>query len=317
MKTVLIIKSDLHEVSRSFRAMNTDVKTIICAPESQITEAEQALDKIQCVFSGVENRLSRFRPDSELSLLNNSAGKEFKASPLLFGVVAAALDSARLTDGIFDPTILPFLESAGYDRSFDILSTTKSTSQMDNNLHNHTWRKVIIDPLARTVSMPDGCRLDLGGIGKGWAVDRASRYLSKFPGYAINAGGDIRVRGVQAKGEPWTVGIADPLEKKINLLVIRLSGGAVCTSSITRRKWRSGSSWSHHIIDPRTGLPSDSGVISATVAAESASLAETVSKTALILGLHKGLRFIEKQDGRQGMLVMKDGSWITTPDFGT
>jgi FAD:protein FMN transferase len=307
---------ELAEVSRSFRAMSTGVEAIVCVPEVQRSEAEAALGQVQNLFEEREKQLSRFRADSELSRLNQSAGQEFKASPWLYEILAAAVGSAQLTDGIFDPTILPCLISAGYDRSFELLNIPRKTSGMDQNLPGYTWRDIWLDPGTLSIRLPEGCSIDLGGIAKGWTVDRASRYLEKFQNCAVNAGGDIVVKGTQADGSPWTAAIEDPLNRKLNLGVFSLSGEAICTSTTTQRQWRINNSRKHHLIDPRTGLPSDSGVISAIVMAGTAVLAETISKAALILGPQDGLRLIEKLKPARGMLVLQDGRRLTSAGFG-
>ncbi|MBN1190950.1 MAG: FAD:protein FMN transferase [Dehalococcoidales bacterium] len=306
---------NLVEFSRSFSAMSTGIEVIINAPETQGMEAEQALRRVEYLFMEMEQQLSRFRDDSELSRLNQSAGKEFKASPLLYEIVMTALSSAKLTGGIFDPTILPGLISAGYDRSFELLDIPRKTPMEKNNPPGHTWRDILMDTGTLSIYLPQGCGIDMGGIAKGWTVDRAGRYLEKFRNYAVNAGGDIIAKGVQADGSPWTVGIKDPLNRKPDLGVLRLSGQAVCTSTTTQRRWRTNNMLKHHLIDPRTGLPSDSGVISATVIAGTAVLAETLSKAALILGPQDGLQLIERQRPVQAIMVLNNGRRLTSFNF--
>jgi FAD:protein FMN transferase len=305
----------LVELSRTFRAMSTGIEAIVCVPEAQRSEAELALSRVQYLFAETENRLSRFRTESELSRLNQSAGQQFAASPLLYEIIAEAVSSAQLTGGIFDPTILHYLISAGYDRSFELLNIPRKTSIPDPNPARHTWRDIWLDPPALSIYLPEGCSLDLGGIAKGWTVDRAGRYLDKFQNYAVNAGGDIFVKGTQTDDSPWTVGIEDPLNRKSEIGVLSLSGVAICTSTTTQRHWQINHLRKHHLIDPRTGLPSDSGVISATVIAGTAALAETISKAALILGPQGGLQLIEKQKPARGMLVLDDGRCLTSSGF--
>ncbi len=163
--------------------------------------------------------------------------------------------------------------------------------------------------------MPAGCSLDLGGIGKGWTVDRACRQLQTFSGYAVDAGGDMVVGGTPAEGSMWTVGVADPFNPDHDLIVLELDRGAVCTSSTARRRWKMGAEWRHHLIDPRTGKASASGIVAATVTADSAARAETVTKAAIILGPQAGLRFIEEQAGVEGLLVLADGSLLASAGF--
>jgi thiamine biosynthesis lipoprotein len=157
------------------------------------------------------------------------------------------------------------------------------------------------------ITLPAACGLDLGGIAKGWTVDRVSEGLKNTSGFAINAGGDIFAGGKRADGALWSVGIVDPLHPDLNLTVLELTDKAVCTSSTARRNWRRNGIYGHHLIDPRSGKPSVSTVISATIIAESAVTAEIIAKTALILGPVAGMEFIQNQSGIDGILVLNDG----------
>ena len=299
--------SDLVEVTRSFTAMNTEIEAIICVPGSERNEGEKTLTRIQQIFSEVETALSRFSPESELSRLNQSGGRPFIASHLLFTVVAAAKEAAFFTGGIYDPAILPDLLAAGYDRSFEKLSDSPDGPVYQLN-SRFNWRDIILDTEKSTVTLPAGCGLDLGGIAKGWTVDRVSEGLKNTTGFAVNAGGDMFVGGKRADGALWTVGVADPLHPALNVTVLELTDCAVCTSTTAKRRWRRGGIYGHHLIDPRSGKPAVSAVISATVIAETAVTAEILAKTALILGPAEGMEFIERQNGVKGILVLDNGN---------
>jgi len=294
--------------------MNTSIEAILCVADNEREIAERALDRVEQWFNEVQTTLSRFDPKSELSRLNSAAGASFPASPMLFKVVSASLEAARMTDGIFDPTILPDLLTAGYDRSFEKMTGQPGLS------NNHvsprkTWRDIKLESKYSSIFLPKGCSLDLGGIGKGWAVDQASRMLELFSNYAVDAGGDIRVKGKQADGFPWTIGIEDPFSEGTDLTAIEMVQGAVCTSSSNRRKWGWGGTSQHHIIDPRSGEPSQSDVTSATVIADSAAKAEIIAKTVLILGSKNSLGFIRNQPGTQALLVLKDHRLLRSTGF--
>jgi FAD:protein FMN transferase len=295
--------------------MNTDAKIFLCVPPGMKKTGEKALKRTQLLFEKAEETMSRFNADSELTRLNLSAGFPFKASPRLFDVVGESLEAARATGGVFDPTILPNLMASGYDRSFE-----KMSGRIDEPRPNVTgtkcrWQDIQLDAASSSVYLPAGCGIDLGGIGKGWTVDKVSNILGTFPNFAIDAGGDIRVKGTKADGLPWNIGVADPLDISRNLMVVELTDGAICTSTTSRRKWESAGKIKHHLIDPRSGEPARSGVISATVIAESATRAEVIAKTALILGPEDGLLFIESQPGAFGLLVLVDKSILYSAGF--
>lgn len=298
----------LDEVALSFRAMNADVEAVVCVPAEDRASADWALGQVHHLFEEIEEAFSRFKPESELSRLNASAGRPFKASPLLFKAVKASLGAARATGGLFDPTVLAALIEAGYDRSFEELTDRGKAVPAPHAKCGWTWKDIRLDNGSSLIHLPAGCAIDLGGIGKGWVVDRAARLLEEFGGYAIDAGGDMVVGGHRADGSPWTVGVADPLKPDHDLMVLEVCRGAVCTSSTTRRRWSAGGELRHHLIDPRTGQPSQSGVAAATVTAESAARAETVTKAAIMLGPKAGLKFIERQSGVEGLLVLSNGT---------
>lgn len=305
----------LFEIAHSFRAMNTDVRIVICGLDGQQANGQKAVKRIQRLFEVAEESLSRFNPDSELSRLNASAGRPFKASPLLFEVIKASMDAASITGGVFDPTILPALIAAGYDKSFEKLAVQRNILPGSTSRTKYTWQDIRLDTSTLTIYIPSGCIIDLGGIGKGWTIDRACSGLELFHGYAVDAGGDIRVGGTQSDESPWTVGVADPFAKCHDLTVIELCHGSICTSTTTRRKWRLAGKLQHHIIDPRSGESSDSGVVSATVIAESAVRAEMIAKTAIILGPQAGMIFINSQFGVEGMLMLKYNTLLRSPGF--
>ena len=152
-------------VEHHFRAMNTEVGVWLW---SAAPTAKRILAEVAQMFADVESQLSRFRADSELCRLNARAGRgAVTVSPLLYRVLAQALSAARQTDGIFDPTLLPQLRQAGYDRSFELLADTSD----DNPLlpvqpSGSGWRQVCLDPANSTVELPAGVAIDLGGIGK-------------------------------------------------------------------------------------------------------------------------------------------------------
>ncbi len=298
--------AELQELTRSFRAMNADVEAVAVAEPSRSDEAQRALAEVEALFHTTDATLSRFRPESELSRLNAAAGRPFAASATLYAVVADAIDAARAAAGLFDPTILPALIAAGYDRSFELLPEEREDS-CSPPAPAFSWRDVQLDPIARTLALPRGCALDLGGIGKGWMLDRAAERLRAFGSFAIDAGGDLVLGGAQANGSPWTVGVQDPMAPGRDLLGLDLTDCAIATSTVARRRWLLGGRVQHHLIDPRSGRPSRSGALAATVIAGSAARAETLAKAAVLLGPSAGVRFLDSQAGVHGLVVLEGG----------
>lgn len=297
---------DCIEIERSFTSMNTGIRALVHVSESDLVEGNRALEDVKSLFAALERDLSRFLPGSELSRMNRAGGRPFKLSPILYDITDRALQWAKATNGVFDPTILPCLIACGYERTFEDLDSDINLPQQIAQ-RRHTWKDVRLDPESLTVTMPEGCSLDLGGIAKGWAADLTGVRLNRFPRFAVDAGGDIVIGGSQAGAVPWPVSITDPFSEDADVDNIQITAGAVCTSSTMRRRWRSKEGSGHHIIDPRTCVSSDSGVASATVRAESAVTAEVLAKVAIVLGPTEGMSFVAKHAATACVLVLNDG----------
>jgi thiamine biosynthesis lipoprotein len=286
---------------RRFRAMNTDVEIIAVdwRQSALLTSAEQ-------VFHDIETRFSRFRAESELSQLNARSGDECEVSPHLLQLLQRAVYFHRITGGIFDPAILPDLEAAGYDRSFELVAPMTSRPAPPPPERRASITDLRVDGRRSTVTAPHGMRIDLGGIGKGHAVDVAAYALSPASDFLINAGGDIFASGNGSEGSGWPVAISDPADEERDLDVVILRDEAIATSTVARRRWQRGDAWHTHIIDPRTGL-SVNAVVSVSVIAPTATEADVFAKTALLLGTGEGTRFLEKRT-TSGLFVLADGA---------
>ena len=289
-----------------FRSMGCQMLAVL---DSESGTASERLALVPEWFAVWEQRLSRFREDSELSQLNAKPGVPVHVSPVLWDVLQTAILAARVSGGLVVPTMLEALEAAGYDRSFDALPLTGILQRPASPAGG--WREIKLDPGSRSARIPEGIRLDLGGIAKGWAADRAARRLAAQGACLVDAGGDIAVSGPQASGQGWPVGVADPTAETDGVLeTLRLTKGGVATSGRDYRRWQRGGAWQHHILDPRTGQPAETDVLSATVLAPSARQAEVAAKVALILGNNEGLKWLEARPSLAGLLVLENGQVV-------
>jgi thiamine biosynthesis lipoprotein len=237
-----------------------------------------------------------------LSQLNRTQAEAVQVSPDLAELVALAIAAARNSGGVFDPTVIDALEAAGYDRSIDLIRKEGSHAPRPVAPQPDRWKRVLVDTAHSTVRLPDGVRLDLGGIGKGWAVDQAATMLQPHGAGMVNAGGDIRAWGDQPglqPGDGWLVALDHPEEPGTDLAWLRVRNGAVATSSITARRWAGG----HHLINPRTARPADTDLLSVTALAPTAVQAEVAAKVALILGREAGLAWLVDQPGVEAVVV--------------
>lgn len=284
-----------------FHAMGAVVHLL--APELRIVEAERLAHEL---FEEWEQALSRFRPDSEANRLSASSGRYVRVSSTLYQTLTTSLDAARATRGVFDPTLRERMIQIGYDRSFEALMPRQPEPMSDEPAITGAWREIRTDDARHMARMPHGIGLDFGGIGKGMAVDAALDLLDEagIDPALVNAGGDLAVRGAPEGERSWTVAIPG----KGRAWTVGLTHGALATSGVERRRWRQGDVERHHLIDPRTGEPAQTGLWSVTAAAGSCAQAEVAAKTALILGEERGGAFIEEA-GLAALLVRDDGQW--------
>ncbi len=279
-----------------FRSMGTDLVVLVPA------DRPDAPELVHDLFTAWDERFSRFRADSELSRLSAAAGAAFPAGPEMRGVVQAALDAARASDGIFDPLVGARLAELGYDRTFEALPLDAPATPL-NPWQAGAWRRIEIDDEVGTIRLPAGSGIDLGGIAKGMAVDAAIAELAAAgcPFAAVNAGGDLAVLGTPPHADGWTVLLDDVGEQ-----LVTLRAGALATSSVRQRRWTVAGEARHHLLDPVSGLPSTTHVLSSTVVAASCRQAEVAAKTALLMGAEHGAAFLASH-ALAGMLITDEG----------
>lgn len=239
---------------------------------------EHVLDAAVAAIADLERRWSRFVDDSEISVLNRTPGVPVIVSPDTFRVIRAAIDGAIATDGRFDPTVHDSMRALGYDRSFaDITAAVPEGCPVPAP----GVGGIRLDAALHTITLPPGVGIDLGGIGKGSAADLVSGLVMQAgaAGVAVSIGGDVRVRGESPSGRGWTF-TADSGD----LDLPTIDDGGVCTSTTRRRRWATRQGAVHHVLDPRTGAPTDNTVESVTVLAASAQQAEVLTKAAMVAG---------------------------------
>jgi thiamine biosynthesis lipoprotein len=243
-----------------------------------------------------DRELTRFDPTSDLSLLNGDPREIVPVSSLTARFVDTALWAAQISEGLVDPTLIDSLEDIGYKETLrgrtpaalsEALERTEPIGPASADPRAR-WQKISVDLDMLTVTRPVGLRLDSGGSGKGMAADMLAsiwkRLLPAGTPWIIDCGGDLRL-GELTPGAPQYVIAVDGPIKGDSARALTVSGGAIATSGIGNRIWRNtDGSYSHHLIDPSTGRSAWTGVISVTAVAETAAMAETLSKTALLAG---------------------------------
>ena len=285
--------------SLEFRAMGCHMRAI-CDAATHAAE----LAAVPAWFEAWEQTFSRFRADSELSRINQRSGQWTRVSTSLWEVTHLALVAARWTDGLYSPTILNALEAVGCDRTFDEITATARpiVTQPDGQ-----WRSIQRQSLNRSIYLPPNVRLDLSGIVKGWAADRAAKKLGGHGPALIDAGGDIAVSGPRADGSPWPIGVLNPFQLDQPFETLKIRQGGVATSGRDYRRWLRDGQWQHHLIDPRTGWPAQTDVLSVTVIAPTTVEAEIAAKVIAISGSEQGLAWLEEQPDYAAVIVREDG----------
>jgi len=284
-----------------FRAMGSHI-------QAWVTVREKAdaimLNDVRGWFEHWEAVFSRFRPESELSEVNQQAGQWVQVSPEFFAVLRLAVQAAEDTDGVFNPLILGALEAAGYDHSFDpehfipASAPRKAVPVPDHH-------QIEIDARRRMVRFPKEARLDLSGIVKGWAAQETALRLEMIGPCLVDAGGDMVMRGSPDASGGWLASVTDPLTNE-TAYTVRLTDAAIATSGTDYRNWTRDGQRFHHLIDPRTGQPSDSPIVTATVIAPNAVQAEIWAKAGLISGILPAL---------PSLFINYDGTRRFNPEF--
>lgn len=292
-----------------FRAMGSDMRGVLDAPWKP---AREALIQLPTWFETWEQSMSRFRPDSELNRLNAQAGMPTPVSQDLMDVIMASLEAAKATEGLVDPTLKDAMLAIGYDRSFEKLgqgsSGTSSVAEEAMTSNGAGWWDIRCDPELGLIELPAGVHLDLGGVGKGWAADRAAERLRVEGPVLVDAGGDIAVSGPPNNSQGWPIAVTDPRNPDGEpLVILKIVQGGVATSGRDFRHWTRDGVSQHHILNPRTRQPAETDVLTATVIAPSALEAEAAAKAVLIQGGRRGMAWLERRPHLAGLLVEEGG----------
>jgi thiamine biosynthesis lipoprotein len=291
------------EAVHRFRAMASPVTVRIIDP---VDDAAAATREVESIFQDIERSCSRFASDSDLTRANAQPGEWTAVAPSCFEAIELAYAAYTRTGGAFDPRVLRTLAAMGYDRSLDFTSGDVRTeaAELPQSWAVQAWRPEFDAAGSRVRLGSDP--IDLGGIGKGYAVRRGIEAVAGLGSSAlVEAGGDLATYGdgpARAAGEirAWRAAVEDPRGDAIGadrqgrpIAILDASDAAVATSSISLRRWRSGDRAVHHLIDPRTGQPAASGLLSVTVVDDDPAWAEVWTKAAFLQGAEGIAAFVD------------------------
>ena len=258
------------------------------------TEANNYIDTAVAEITRIEKLISSWDTHSQTSEINRNAGiKPVKVDTELFQLIERAIGISKLTDGAFDISYASMDNIWQFDGSMTAMPSAKEIS---SSVSKVGFKNIILDKTNSTVYLKlEGMKIGFGAIGKGYAADKTKELLiSKgVPAGIINASGDMNTWGRQPNGGEWKVAITNPLDKNKAFALLPITDGAVVTSGNYEKYVNFNGKRYTHIIDPRSGYPS-SGIVSVTVFAPKAELADALATSVFVMGKEAGLDRIDQ-----------------------
>jgi thiamine biosynthesis lipoprotein len=298
---------------RTIKLMGSRFEITVVAKNA--SEAEQYLDAGVNEIKRIEKLISSWDPQSQTSEINRNAGKHpVQVAPELFHLIERAIGISGITDGAFD------ISYASMDRIWKFDGSMKqmpSEEEIKTSVSKVGFENIILDNENRTVFLKQpGMKIGFGGIGKGYAADAAKELLIKkgVSSGIINASGDMNTWGKQPNGNDWTVAITNPMNKNSAFATLPLKQGAVVTSGDYEKFVRFNGKRYAHIINPKTGFPS-TGIISVTVFAPKAELADALATSVFVMGKEVGLDRINQLPKIECIIIDEQGKVHTSENI--
>lgn len=261
--------------------------------EKAVSESETELRRLERLFDRGDEK-------SDVYAVNNGGAD---ISDDTAEIVKAAIEASRETDGAFDITVLPVMDLWGfYDRQYNV----PSDESIKNVLRSVDYRNVFFNN--GTITLLNNAKIDLGGIGKGYATDKVRGILKEngINSAMINLGGNVYAVGEKPSGGKWRVGVADPYNSGEPILTMEVSDAAVVTSGSYERNFERDGKVYHHIIDPKTGTPVNNGIKSVTVVCESGTKADALSTALFVMGREKTEDFLTNHSDIGAVIITED-----------
>ena len=272
------------------------------------TEGKKYIDIAIAEITRIEKLISSWDPISQTSRINQNAGiKPVKVDKELLDLISRSISISSLTDGAFDISYASMDKIWKFDGSMTQMPTKE---QIQKSVEKVGYNKIVIDPENQTVFLPqEGMKIGFGAVGKGYAADKTKMLLMEMgvSGGIINASGDMNTWGKQPDGTDWTVAITNPMNKNIAFAKLSLKEGAVVTSGNYEKYVMFNGVRYAHIINPKTGYPSQ-GIISVTVFAPSAELADALATAVFVMGKDVGLDRINQIPNVECIIIDTEGN---------
>ncbi len=298
------------QVERSRLVTLMGSKFEITLVDKDSLSAEKNIDKSIDEIRRIENLISEWKPETQISEVNKNAGiKPVKVDPEVFALTEKGIYFSKLTDGAFDISIVAMDKIWKFDDSMNELPSEES---IKNSVKNVGYQNIILDKTNSTIFLKNkGMKIGFGSIGKGYAADKTRELMKSFGVKAgiINASGDISTWGTQPDGKLWAIGINDPFKDDKIAAVLYLKENAVTTSGSYEKYAEIHGKRYSHIMNPKTGYPS-TGLTSVTVIGPNATMANGFSTSIMVLGKKEGLKLIKKFPEYQYLIIEDSGKII-------
>lgn len=302
LSAVAIQKYRLKPLKQTEMIMGTLVEiTVIPANDKAIEEAFEALKKVDAL-------MSTYKEDSEISILNREGKAQVSEETL--EVIEDAIKFSELTDGAFDITCRPLINLWKKAKKEEKLP---AEMEIEEAISLVGYQRIILEGSQIRLEKK-GMQIDLGGIAKGYAVDKAIEALKKngIKRALVNAGGDLYALGTDPQGEKWQIGVQDPREEDKVIDIIKVKDKAVATSGDYRRYFTLEGKRFSHIVNPKTGLTVQDVPMSVTIIGLDATTTDALSTGVFVLGPEEGMKLIESLSGVEGMIISEGMKKITS-----
>ena len=299
--------TDTEEYQKNLFAMDTYMTF-----KAYGSDSEKALDDAVNMVSELEKLLSVTDSSSEIYKINSNSGSSVEVSDTVMNLISNSIQFSNQTDGAFDISIYPVLKEWGF--------TTKdykvpSQETLDKLLENVDYNKIEIDTENSTVALANGMEIDLGGIAKGYAGQQAAELLKSngVDSAIINMGGNVQTVGSKYDGSDWKVAIRDPDDESKYIGYVTVSDKAVITSGGYERYFEddNGNVW-WHILNPQTGYPADSGIVSVTVIGDNGMMCDALSTALFVMGIEKSSAYWHEYGGFEAIFVTDNNELYIT-----
>ena len=298
---------------RTLKLMGSRFEITVVAKDS--IEANDYIDAAVVEITRIEKLISSWDPASQTSEINRNAGiKPVKVDEELYNLIGRSVEISKLTDGAFDISFASMDKIWKFDGSMTQMPAKEAIKQSVSKVG---YQNIILDPENLTVFLKlEGMKIGFGAIGKGYAADKAKKLLIEkgVSGGIINASGDMNTWGTQPDGEFWKVAITNPMDKNKAFALLPLNENAVVTSGNYEKYVTFNNIRYTHIIDPRTGYPA-TGIISATVFAPKAEIADALATSIFVMGKDVGIDFINQLPKIECIIIDEKGEIFTSENI--